>query len=152
LLLAAAVLAGSAGVGCLLDPCSATDYCGSAVIYLKTLDPSLAGAVQFTIRRQDLPSEQATCSWQAATATPDAGPAAPAWTCDPVPSAKDSASVTYDTILVNTSTTYELTLTGPAGMAVQPIAQLRVTAGDACGCTRGSFQVPDAVWTQAGAM
>jgi hypothetical protein len=136
--------------GCaLFFPCEDRPDCNSSVIAPTKLDPSLVGAVEFTIRRKDLRSEQVTCRWQATTASADGGAVAARWGCDPAPDRSDSSAVEYDAILVQ-KTDYELVLTGPAGVATLPIEQKQSYGGEECGC-HAIFQIPESAWAQVGA-
>src|SRR5687767_5906610 len=86
--------------------------CARSSIIPTELAPGLAGAVEFTIRRKDLPSEQVTCRWQATTMAPADGEAPAAyWRCDPAPERSHSSGLDYDATLVQ-KTDYELVLTG----------------------------------------
>jgi hypothetical protein len=137
-----------AGCG-LFFPCEDRPECGSASILITQLDPGLVGAVEFTIRRKDLPSEQVTCRWQAKSPN-DAGATAGFWNCDPTPDRSHSTAVEYDDILVQ-KTDYELSVTGPAGTTTIALEQGRSTPGDGCSCS-ASYRVPDSAWVQVGAL
>jgi hypothetical protein len=141
-LVAVAVLAVGLA-GCILfgGGCDDTHTCDHAKIELPALDPSLAGAVHFTISRADGLMEPVTCQWLAA-----------GWSCTPTPDQTDSSSVTYRYSLVDETTTYRLLLVGPAGGTMIPIDQNAVTPGDACGCVSADFQIPDSAWMQVGAL